>query len=122
MTAEPDITEAVAQLEAELRGKTMCVQHRGELYLTDHFAAPPPGITTQCYGLAPHEPTLDHTSAQGERWFCDELRLSVEFGNGDTAWEVHDLSGSWTRDKSRSTAIRLAIEAMARQAQEAKDD
>ena len=116
-TTEPTVREMVAWLEAEIIGHHH-VEMRGRY--------PKPVLVDSTGNTAPPR---DHRSAEGERFFCRELRLPVSPGersDGTKEWLVpvsqYNRQTFYGRHESRSEAIRLAIEAAAKQRWEDRDD
>ena len=109
MTPTTDTKEAVARLEAKLRGWKLGKYETsyGGFYLEEPAESTGDGFT-EWHDL------LNHTSAEGERWFAEQLRLMV--APNRKGWTV---AGSVYRvqvsHESRSEAICLAIESAALQ-------
>ena len=119
---QTNIEQTVAELQAQLEGTGFVRYENGKFYC---------GNESEWCGFCT-EPdrshiAFSHETAEGQAWFCERLKMTV----GPTRIDG-ELSGSWCAklndydpplnawhmDESRSEAIRLAIEAAARAAQE----
>lgn len=109
MTTETDTKEAVARLEAKLRGWALVqIADLGDSLLIMH---------DQTANQMKADTALDHASAEGERWFAEKLRLTVQAftrPDGSEGWIAINKSVQ-AEHESRSTTIRLAIEAAAQE-------